>query len=446
LKRRTLPDAKGHSRPVVRGGRDVPNALSLLPYPTARAARAVVVQKFGGTSVGSIDRIRSVAKRVVAAHQRGGRDVVVVVSAMSGETNRLIALAKEVAAVPDRAELDAIAASGEQVAAGLTALAITQEGVRARSFLGHQVRVLTDASYGDGRVLRVETAAIRACLDRGEIPVLAGFQGVDDSTGRIVTLGRGGSDTSAVVVAAALGATCEIYTDVDGVYSADPSSVPGARKLSRCSLDDMLVLASNGAKVLHPRSVAVAKAHGVPMYVRSSFASFDDEGTFITNDDDSNQRPLEGPTFVGIAQDRSIALVHLTARSDAEAMRVLSALASERIAIQMVTRGAAPGVLTFVAPEVEVERIFENISATGAVASAEKNVSAVTVVGSGLSAPRIVAHFLACVIREAGSAATFLADESKLQCVVDATLANALITALYADLFDQVDQDLRCSA
>ena len=214
----------------------------------------LIVQKFGGTSVGNVDRIRNVAKRCLAT-QRQGHDVVVIVSAMSGETNRLLGLAKQLSELPDERELDVIASTGEQVTVGLLALAIQAEGGRAVSLLGHQVRILTDSAFARARIQEIDARAITAALADKKIAVVAGFQGVDKG-GNITTLGRGGSDTSAVAVAAALKAeACEIYTDVDGVYTADPNVVTDARKVDRISYEEMLELASLGAKVLQIRSV-----------------------------------------------------------------------------------------------------------------------------------------------------------------------------------------------
>ena len=258
---------------------------------------ALVVQKFGGTSVGSIDRIRNVARRAIAT-QKAGHHVVVIVSAMSGETNRLLGLAHEVAKVPDAREMDAIAATGEQVSAALTAMAIQAEGGRARSLLGHQVKILTDDAFTKARIKTIEGSKIFETVDRGEIAVVAGFQGVDEH-GNITTLGRGGSDTSAVAVAAAIGAdACEIYTDVDGVYTTDPNVCPSARKIERISYEEMLELASLGAKVLQIRSVEIAMKYGVPVHVRSSFN--DSTGTWVTKEDEA----LEDVVVSGVAYDK----------------------------------------------------------------------------------------------------------------------------------------------
>jgi aspartate kinase len=252
---------------------DATNATAVAPAP-----RPLVVAKFGGTSVGSPALIRRVARRAVAM-RRSGVDVVLVVSAMSGETNRLLALAKTLAPRGPAREIDVLAATGEQVTAALTALAISAEGGRARSFLAHQLPLLTDGPHGDAEVRRLEPEALRASLAAGEIPVIAGFQGVD-AAGSVTTLGRGGSDTTAVAVAVALGASaCEIFTDVDGVYDADPRDGPGARKLPRIDYAAMQALASGGAKVLHGKCVRLAAAHDMPVYVRSTFS--DAEGTWV---------------------------------------------------------------------------------------------------------------------------------------------------------------------
>ncbi|HTB75738.1 MAG TPA: aspartate kinase, partial [Polyangiaceae bacterium] len=270
---------------------------------------ALVVQKFGGTSVGSIERMRNVARRAIAT-QKAGHRVVLIVSAMSGETNRLLGLAHEVTKVPDAREMDAIAATGEQVSAALTAMAIHAEGGKARSLLGHQVKVLTDDAFTKARIKAIDSAKIFETLDRGEIAVVAGFQGVDHA-GNLTTLGRGGSDTSAVAVAAAIDADeCEIYTDVDGVYTTDPNVCPSARKIARISYEEMLELASLGAKVLQIRSVEIAMKYSVPIHVRSSFN--DQPGTIVTKEDST----LEGVVVSGVAYDKGEARVHVVGVDD----------------------------------------------------------------------------------------------------------------------------------
>jgi aspartate kinase len=245
---------------------------------------ALIVQKFGGTSVGTLERIRGVATRAIATQKRG-HDVVVIVSAMSGETNRLLKLAHDVAAVPDAREMDALAATGEQVSAALTAMAVHALGASARSLLGHQIKIQTDSAYTKARIKAINGTKIFDALRQGQIAVVAGFQGVDDN-GDITTLGRGGSDTTAVAIAAAIGTDAgEIYTDVDGVYTTDPNVCPSARKINRISYEEMLELASLGAKVLQIRSVEVAMKYGVPVHVRSSFA--DSPGTWVVGEEKS---------------------------------------------------------------------------------------------------------------------------------------------------------------
>src|SRR3989449_3559249 len=240
----------------------------------------VVVQKYGGTSAAEVGRVRGGPGRSGGA-RAAGSEVVVVVSAMAGETNRLLSLAEAVAHGPDERESDALVATGEQVTAALTALALHDAGVPARSFLGHQVRIETDSAHGRARIVRVDVERLRAALAEGAVAVVAGFQGVDGQ-GSITTLGRGGSDTSAVALAAALPAdVCEIYTDVDGGYTTDPRIVPLARKLERIAYDEMLELASLGAKVLQIRSVEFAKRYRVPVHVRSSFGEA--EGTWVVD-------------------------------------------------------------------------------------------------------------------------------------------------------------------
>ncbi|PIV71798.1 MAG: aspartate kinase, partial [Rhodocyclales bacterium CG17_big_fil_post_rev_8_21_14_2_50_68_7] len=260
---------------------------------------ALIVQKYGGTSVGTTERIRNVAGRVARFHAAGDQ-VVVVVSAMSGETNRLIGLARELSADPEPRELDVIASTGEQVTIGLLAIALKELGCPARSFTGAQVRILTDTAFTKARIVSIDEETIRAELDKGTIVVVAGFQGVD-AEGNITTLGRGGSDTSAVALAAALGADeCQIYTDVDGVYTTDPRIVPEARRLSTITFEEMLEMASLGSKVLQIRSVEFAGKYKVKLRVLSSFEERG-EGTLITYEEDTR---MEQAIISGIAFSR----------------------------------------------------------------------------------------------------------------------------------------------
>jgi len=299
---------------------------------------ALIVQKYGGTSVGSIDRIRNVAKRVARFH-REGHQVVVVVSAMAGETNRLIALAHKVAPHPDPRELDVIAATGEQVTIGLLAIALHQLGIRARSYTGAQVRILTDNAHTKARILDIDEERVRRDLADEMIVVVAGFQGVDRQ-GNVTTLGRGGSDTSAVALAAALKANeCQIYTDVDGVYTTDPRIVPEARRLDRITFEEMLELASQGSKVLQIRSVEFAGKYLVRLRVLSSFDDPDNDatGTLITYEEDDD---MEQAIISGIAFNRDEAKISVMGVEDRPgiAYAILGPIAQANIDVDMIVQ------------------------------------------------------------------------------------------------------------
>ncbi|MEN9479471.1 MAG: hypothetical protein RLZZ298_866 [Pseudomonadota bacterium] len=294
---------------------------------------ALIVQKYGGTSVGNPERIKNVANRV-ARFQAQGHQVVVVVSAMSGETNKLIALAKEVQANPDPRELDAIMSTGEQVTTGLLSMALMDIGCKAKSYTGGQVKVLTDSTHTKARILSIEEANMRRDLDAGNVIVVAGFQGVD-ADGNITTLGRGGSDTSGVALAAALKADeCQIYTDVDGVYTTDPRVVPEAKKLDTITFEEMLEMASLGSKVLQIRSVEFAGKYKVKLRVLSSFQD-EGEGTLITVEED---KKMEQPIISGIAFNRDEAKLTVLGVPDTPgiAYQILGAIADANIDVDMI--------------------------------------------------------------------------------------------------------------
>ncbi|MDD2741830.1 MAG: aspartate kinase [Rhodocyclaceae bacterium] len=294
---------------------------------------ALIVQKYGGTSVGNPERIKNVAKRV-AKFQAQGHQVVVVVSAMSGETNKLIALAKEVQANPDPRELDAIMSTGEQVTTGLLSMALMDIGCKAKSYTGGQVKVLTDSTHTKARILSIDEANMRRDLDAGNVIVVAGFQGVDEH-GNITTLGRGGSDTSGVALAAALKADeCQIYTDVDGVYTTDPRVVPEAKKLDTITFEEMLEMASLGSKVLQIRSVEFAGKYKVKLRVLSSFQE-EGEGTLITVEED---KKMEQPIISGIAFNRDEAKLTVLGVPDTPgiAYQILGAIADANIDVDMI--------------------------------------------------------------------------------------------------------------
>jgi len=306
---------------------------------------ALIVQKYGGTSVGSVERIKAVARRV-AGWKAQGHQLVVVPSAIAGETNRLIALAKEIQPQPDSRELDVIAATGEQVTIGLLSMALIEQGVKAKSYIGAQVRVVTDSAFTKARIVSIDEERLRADLAAGIVPVVAGFQGIDPA-GNITTLGRGGSDTSAVALAAALKADeCQIYTDVDGVYTTDPRIVPQARRLKSVTFEEMLEMASLGSKVLQIRSVEFAGKYKVRLRVLSSFEE-GGEGTLITFEEDEK---MEQAVISGIAFNRDEAKITVMGVPDRPgiAYAILGPIADANIDVDMIIQNAsADGITDF---------------------------------------------------------------------------------------------------
>jgi aspartate kinase len=304
---------------------------------------ALIVQKYGGTSVGSPERIKNVARRV-ARWRADGHQVVVVVSAMSGETNRLIALAREIQASPDPRELDVMVSTGEQVTIALLSMALLDSGLKARSYTGGQVRILTDSAFTKARILSIDEARMRADLDAGYVVVVAGFQGVDEA-GNITTLGRGGSDTTGVALAAALKADeCQIYTDVDGVYTTDPRIVPEARRLKTVTFEEMLEMASLGSKVLQIRSVEFAGKYRVKLRVLSSFED-NGEGTLITFEEDEK---MEQATISGIAFNRDEAKITVLGVPDRPgiAYQILGPVGDANVDIDMIVQNVGHDGLT----------------------------------------------------------------------------------------------------
>jgi aspartate kinase len=297
---------------------------------------ALIVQKYGGTSVGTVEKIKNVAKRV-ARTKAQGNDVVVVVSAMSGETNRLLGLAGQISEMPNERELDVVAATGEQVTIGLLAIALTEMGCKAKSFCGFQIPVMTDAAYVKARIRQIRGETITQALKEGFVAVVAGFQGIDD-TGSITTLGRGGSDTSAVAVAAALKAdVCEIYTDVDGVYTTDPNICSDARKLEKISFEEMLELASLGAKVLQIRSVEFGMKYGVRIHVRSSFN--DNQGTIVTTEEEI----METAVVSGVAYSKNEAKITVVKVPDRPgiAAKIFKPLSEANIVVDVIVQNVS---------------------------------------------------------------------------------------------------------
>src|SRR5579862_6292575 len=398
---------------------------------------ALVVQKYGGTSVGTVERIRNVARRAIAT-QRAGHRVVLIVSAMSGETNRLLALAHDVTKVPDAREMDAIASTGEQVSAALTSMAIHAEGGKARSLLGHQVRILTDDAFTKARIKAIDSAKIFETVDRGEIAVVAGFQGVDHA-GNLTTLGRGGSDTSAGAGAAAIDADeCEIYTDVDGVYTTDPNVCPSARKIDRISYEEMLELASLGAKVLQIRSVEIAMKYSVPIHVRSSFN--DQPGTIVTKEDST----LEGVVVSGVAYDKGEARVHVVGVDDRPgiAAELFEKIAEKHISVDMIVQNVTTDVdpraaITFTLGKTDLARAKPWIEAVAKGIGArevryDEDVVKVSIVGFGMRSHAGIAAKMFRILADEGINIQAIAtSEIRVSCLVAAKYTELAVRALH---------------
>ena len=322
---------------------------------------ALIVQKFGGTSVATPERIKSLANRV-NRFKKQGHQIVVVVSAMSGETNRLIALANEITTTPSLRELDVIISTGEQVSIGMTALALQELGLKAKSYTGSQVKILTDASNGKARIIDIDGQNMKKDIDNGYVVVVAGFQGCD-ADGNITTLGRGGSDTTGVALAAALGADeCQIYTDVDGVYTTDPRVVPEARRLDRITFEEMLELASQGSKVLQTRSVEFAGKYKVKLRVLSSFEE-EGNGTLITFEEGSKDDNMEQPLISGIAFNRDEAKIMVLGVPDTPgiAYQILGPIADANIDVDIIiqNQGAKTTDFTFTVHKNEMKKALE---------------------------------------------------------------------------------------
>ena len=395
----------------------------------------LIVQKYGGTSVGDVERMRNVARRACAA-RAAGHEVVVVVSAMAGETNRLLKLTSAVSARPSLREQDVVISSGEQVSVGLVALAIQELGCKARSFLGHQVRILTDSSFGNARIRSVDDAGLRESLGKSEIAVVAGFQG-EDCDGSVTTLGRGGSDTTAVALAAALKASaCEIYTDVDGVYTTDPNLCQRARKLDRITYEEMLELSSLGAKVLQIRSVEFAMKYKVPLWVKNSFT--DDPGTLVGEEDCA----MEHLMVSGIAVTRDEARFVARAVPDriGVAARIFKPLAEAGIVVDVIVQTPSQDGHTDVAFTVgrgDVERTREVMKSTqkelniGKV-ELEEGIAKVSIVGVGMRNHAGVASRMFEVLAEEGvNIRVISTSEIKVSCLIDEKYAELAVRALH---------------
>ncbi len=410
--------------------------------PAPPPAAALLVQKFGGTSVGDLDRIGKVANRV-ARSVRAGHKVAVTVSAMGRTTDRLIGMARELAGRPARRELDALLATGEQQSAALLAIALEAMGVRARSFTGAQAGFLTDAMHGGARILEVDPAPLRRALEVVDVAVVAGFQGADRE-GAITTLGRGGSDTTAVALAAALGvAECEIFTDTEGVYTTDPHAIPSARKLERVDYDEMLELATLGAKVLHPRSVWYARRYGVRIHVRSSFSY--NTGTIVSSFGGREEgRMITDRPVTGVALDLNHARIDVHGVPDRPgvAARLFAALGAAGVSADMIIQGV-PGAgdsrqqMAFTVPqdlaEDAIEAVRPVLAELGGEAHVDPGVAKLSIVGIAIgSTPGIAGRMFEAVSSVGANIEMITTSEVRISVVIPVLRAKEALRAVHS--------------
>ena len=401
---------------------------------------ALVVQKYGGTSVGDIERIRNVASRVIRTRNQGNQ-VVVVVSAMSGETDKLIRLAQQVTPAPDERELDVLVSTGEQITIALLAIALKAMGADAKSYLGFQIKIATDSAFGKARITGIDSEKIFADLNRGRIVVVAGFQGADESD-NITTLGRGGSDTTGVAIAAALKADlCEIYTDVDGVYTTDPSICNQARKLSKISYDEMLEMASLGAKVLQIRSVEFAKKYDVPIHVRSSFN--DNPGTIVCKED----KEMEQVVVSGVTYNKNEAKIEVLQLPDVPgvAAKLFKPIADANIVVDMIiqTSSTAKGCadVAFTVPKADFTKTLKLVHESmktlgGEKVIADENIAKVSIIGVGMrSHSNVATQMFSALAKEGINIHMISTSEIKISCIIDAKYTELAVRALH-DAFD----------
>jgi len=404
---------------------------------------ALIVQKFGGTSVGDIERIRNVAQRAIRTKE-AGNDVILVISAMAGETDRLLNLAYELIPLPDERELDVLISTGEQVSVALVSMAIRAMGNAAQSYLGYQVPILTDRAYGKARIAQVKPDKIMKDVRAGKIVVVAGFQGVDQM-GNVTTLGRGGSDTTAVAVAAAVKADiCEIFTDVDGVYTTDPNVYDKARKLKRISYEEMLEMASLGTKVLQIRAVAFAKQHNVPIHVRSSFN--DTRGTLVLQEDEE----MENVVVSGISYDKNEAKITITKVPDRPgiAHKLFGSIAEANIMVDMIIQNVSEEGLTDITFTVVktdlrkakdiVTKIAQQIGAKNI--TTDEDIAKVSIIGTGMrSHSGIATTMFGALAKEGINIMMISTSEIKISCIIESKYTELAVRALH-DAF-QLDKN-----
>jgi len=398
---------------------------------------SLIVQKYGGTSVGTIERIEAVAEKISGFRNRGD-DIVVVVSAMSGETNRLIALARDIHHEPSPREMDVLVSTGEQVTIALLSMALQKRGCDARSYTGGQVRILTDNSHSKARIQGIDAHHMREDLSKGRVVVVAGFQG-EDEQGNITTLGRGGSDTTAVALAAALNADeCQIYTDVDGVYTTDPRVVEGARRLDKITFEEMLEMASQGSKVLQIRAVEFAGKYKVPLRVLSSFK--DGTGTLITLEDDDD---MENPVVSGIAFNRDEAKLTIRGIPDIPgiAARVLGAVGRANIEVDVIVQNVAQdntASLTFTVHRDEMKkaeevlnRVAKDVGAT--TVESDANIAKVALVGVGMrSHAGVAATMFETLAKDNINIQMISTSEIKITVVIDERYLELAVRGLHS--------------
>jgi aspartate kinase len=395
----------------------------------------LIVQKYGGTSVGNPERIRNVAKRVVRSKEEGN-DIVVVVSAMSGETDKLINLANQVSENPDPREMDMLVSTGERVTIALLAMAIQSLGHEAQSFTGRQAGIMSDGVHTKARIEKISGERVKHALKAGKIAVVAGFQGINEQDD-VTTLGRGGSDLSAVAVAAALKADlCDIYTDVDGVYTTDPNMVPQARKLDKVSYDEMLELASLGAKVLQTRSVEFAKKYNVPVRVLSSFN--DNPGTLVTKEDSD----MEKVVVSGVAYDKNQVKVTVTGVPDKPgvAAKIFNEISANNIIVDMIIQNIGEGGLTdmsFTVPKTDskkilalMKKVVAEIGARGV--TVKEDIAKISIVGVGMrSHSGVAARMFSSMAKEGINIMMISTSEIKISIVIDAKYTELAVRTLH---------------
>lgn len=396
----------------------------------------LIVQKYGGTSVGTIDRIKNVAKRV-AITAKNGHSVVVVVSAMSGETDKLISLAHQISTNPQEREMDLLLSSGERVTTALTAMAVEDLGVKARAFTGWQAGIVSDSVHTKAKIEKINTERVKAALDDGYVVIVAGFQGITEQ-GDITTLGRGGSDLSAVAIAAALHAdACEIYTDVDGVYTTDPNIVPGARKLEKISYEEMMELASLGAKVLQTRSVEFGMKYNVPIVVRSSFN--DNPGTLVTKED----ADMEQVAVSGVAYDKNQAKVTIKSVPDKPgiAARIFKTIADANIIVDMIVQNTSTDGkstdLSFTVAKTDARKtlaLTENLMLGLGAAGVDMrdDIAKISVVGVGMRTHSGVAATMFETLANHGvNIMTISTSEIKVSCLIELKYMELAVRVLH---------------